>query len=178
MKFTPIIHPSISNHCVGIQVSDTQIMPCFRQLFWVGNNITGSSTIGVGRLNIGALNEGGRRIESIDLVLALCGSSLHSKHSKLSDITAGKLSVKSQFITHNSNKAMASEWYQSPTHGFHRVRKAAIKRKCGVQYESVLDQKQQKCDSLCTIIFFCDWEQIVMFNKILRKYAEIVRTFR
>jgi len=28
-KFAPIIHSSISNHFVGMQVSDTQIMPCF-----------------------------------------------------------------------------------------------------------------------------------------------------
>jgi len=42
---------------------------------------------------------------------------------KLSDITAGKLSVKSQFIAHNSKKAMVSEWHQSSTHGFHRVKK-------------------------------------------------------
>jgi len=62
-------------------------------------------------------------MEPRDQVMALCGSSLHSNHSKLSNITAGKLSVKSQFITHNSNKAMASEWRQSSTHGFHRVRK-------------------------------------------------------
>jgi len=58
-----------------------------------------------GGLNIGVLNEGGRWMESIDPVMALCGSSLHLNHSKLSDITASKLSVKSQFISHNSNKA-------------------------------------------------------------------------
>jgi len=45
-------------------------------------------------------------MESRGQVMALCGSSLHSNHSKVSDITAGKLSVKSQFITHNSNIAM------------------------------------------------------------------------
>jgi len=51
------------------------------------------------------------------------GSSLHSNNSKLSDITAGKQSVKPQFITNNSNKAMASEWCQSSTRGFHKVSK-------------------------------------------------------
>jgi len=48
-------------------------------------------------------------MESRDQVMALCGPSLHSNHSTLSDITASKLSVKSQFIAHNSNKAMSSE---------------------------------------------------------------------
>jgi len=52
------------------------------------------------------------------------GSSLHLNHSKLSDITAGKLSVKSQFI--NFNKAMAS--HQSSTCGFHRVSKRCNKK--------------------------------------------------
>jgi len=74
-------------------------------------------------LNIGVLNGAGKQVESIDQVMALCGPSLHSNHSKLSDITAGKLSVKSQFITHNSNKTMASEWHQFSTCCFHRVRK-------------------------------------------------------
>jgi len=45
----------------------------------------------VGGLNIGVFNEGRRRMESRDQVIAICGSSLHSNHSKLSDITAGKL---------------------------------------------------------------------------------------
>jgi len=72
---------------------------------------------------VGRLNEGRRQMESRDQIMALCGSSVYSNHSKLSDITAGKLSVKSQFITHNSNKTMASEWRQSSTRGFHRVRK-------------------------------------------------------
>jgi len=45
-------------------------------------------------------------MESRDQVMTLCGLSLYSNHSKLSDITSGKLSVKSQFITHNSNKAL------------------------------------------------------------------------
>jgi len=40
MKFAPIIHSSISNHCVGIQVSDT---PNYALFFRAGNNITGSS---------------------------------------------------------------------------------------------------------------------------------------
>jgi len=71
----------------------------------------------VGGLNI---DEGRRRMESRDQVMALSGSSLYSNHSKLNDITAGKLSVKSQFITHNSNKAMA---HQSSTQDFHRVSK-------------------------------------------------------
>jgi len=58
-------------------------------------------------------------MESRDQIMALCGSSLHSNHSKLSDITAGKLSVKSQF-------AMAYEWHQISTRCFHRV-------KCGCE---------------------------------------------
>jgi len=62
-------------------------------------------------------------MESRDQVMAFCGCFLHTNHSKLSVITAGKFSVKSLFITHNSNKAMASEWLQLSTHGFHRVRK-------------------------------------------------------
>jgi len=87
-------------------------------------------------------------MESRDQVMVLCGSSLHSNHSKLSDIIAGKLSVKSQFITNNPNKAMAFEWCQSSTHGFHRVwkklqQKADLlsSRKYSVQNESVLDQQ-------------------------------------
>jgi len=43
--------------------------------------------------NIGVSNEGRRQMESRDQVLALCGSSLHYNHSKLSDITAGKLFI-------------------------------------------------------------------------------------
>jgi len=85
-------------------------------------------------------------MESRDQVVTLCGSSLHSNHSKLNDITAGKLSVKSQFITQNSNKVMASERRQSSTRGFHKVRKSFNKkqtyhppRKYSVQNESVLD---------------------------------------
>jgi len=74
----------------------------------------------VGGLNIGVLNKGRRQMESRDQAMALCSSSLHSK---LSDITAGKLSVKSLFIAHNSNKAMSSEWCQSSIRGFHRISK-------------------------------------------------------
>jgi len=47
----------------------------------------------VGGLNIGVVNEGRRPMESRDKVMDLWGSSLHSNHSKLSDITAGKLSM-------------------------------------------------------------------------------------
>jgi len=72
---------------------------------------------------IGVLNEGRRRMDSRDQVMALCGSFLHLNHSKLSDITAGKLPVKSQFNANNSNKSMAFEWCQLSTCGFHRVRK-------------------------------------------------------
>jgi len=96
----------------------------------------------VGGLNIGVLNGGGRRMESRDQVMALYDSCLLTNHSKLSDITTGKLFVKSQFITHNSNKAMASEWCQSSTRGFHRV--CNKKQTCHpprVQGESVLDQQ-------------------------------------
>jgi len=45
-------HPS--NHCVGVQVCDTQIMPYFRKSFSTSNSITG----GGGRW-IGVLNGGG-----------------------------------------------------------------------------------------------------------------------
>jgi len=31
MKFVPIIHPSISNHCVGVQVSDTLLAGSFEK---------------------------------------------------------------------------------------------------------------------------------------------------
>jgi len=44
-KFAPIIDPSISNHCVGVQVSDTQIVPCFWKVF---SSITGGSNRGGG----------------------------------------------------------------------------------------------------------------------------------
>jgi len=98
----------------------------------------------VGGLNIGVLNEGRRQMESRDQVIALCGSSLYTNHSKLSDITAGKLSA---IIINNSNKAMAFEWHQSSTHGFHRVRKMLqqkqtcyLSRKYSVLNESILDQ--------------------------------------
>jgi len=71
----------------------------------------------MGGLNIGILNGGGRQIESRDQVMAVCGPSMHSNHSKLSDITTSKLSVKSQFVTHTFNKAMATEWCQLFTCG-------------------------------------------------------------
>jgi len=45
-NFAPIIHPSIIYHCVGVQVSDTQIMPCFGKLFQAINNITGGVVSG------------------------------------------------------------------------------------------------------------------------------------
>jgi len=84
MKFAP---PSISNHCVGVQVNYTL---CFRETF-EQVKIFQVVVIGVvGGPNIGVFNEGGRQMESR---AALCGSSLHSNHSKVSDITAGKLSV-------------------------------------------------------------------------------------
>jgi len=56
MKFTPIIHPSISYHCVGVQVSDTHYA-----LFWAGfiEWVITSQVIVmvvVGGLNILALN--------------------------------------------------------------------------------------------------------------------------
>jgi len=98
-NFAPIIHPSISYHCVGVQDSDTKIMPSFGQLFWTGI-INISQEVAT---NIGALNEWGRWMESRDQVMAFCGLSMHSNHSKLSDIVTGKPSVKSQFIIHNSN---------------------------------------------------------------------------
>jgi len=53
----------------------------------------------MGLIYIGVLNGGRRRMESRDQVMVLCDSSLHTNHYKFSDITAGKLSVKSQFIT-------------------------------------------------------------------------------
>jgi len=46
-KFAPIIHPSISYHCVGVQVCDTQIIPSFDMFFRAGNNITGCRNKGV-----------------------------------------------------------------------------------------------------------------------------------
>jgi len=50
---------------------------------------------------------------------------MHSNHSKLNDYhywsSTGKLSVKSQFITHHSIKAIATEWCQLSTRGFDRV---------------------------------------------------------
>jgi len=106
----------LSNHCVvasqpkTVQAKFAPIIHPSISNHWV-----------VGGLNVGVF-EGRRRMESRDQVMALCGSSLHSNHFKLSDITAGKLSVKSQFITHDSNKVMASEWCQWSTRGFHRVR--------------------------------------------------------
>jgi len=78
-------------------------------------------------------------MESRDQVVALCGSSLHSNHSKLSDITTGKLSVKSQLITQNSKKVMAFEWCQSSTRGFHRVRKRLQ------QKVDLLSSKEMQC---------------------------------
>jgi len=84
-------------------------------------------------------------MESEDQVMVLCGSSLHLNHYKLSDITAGKLLL---FINNNSKKAMAFEWHQLSTRGFHRVRKKLQKnadcylpRKCSAQNESGLDQQ-------------------------------------
>jgi len=54
------------------------------------NNIAGGWGEGGCGLNIGVINGGGRQIESRDQVV-----SMHSNHSKSSDITTGKLSVKS-----------------------------------------------------------------------------------
>jgi len=92
-KFAPIIHLSISNHGVGVQVSDTQILPCFGKVFlWV--IISQVVVVGVvGRLNIAVLNGGVRWVESRDQVKALCGPSQHSNHSKLSDITVCEVPV-------------------------------------------------------------------------------------
>jgi len=60
MKFVPIIHPSISNHCVGIQVCDTKLCLILGSFFRAGNNITGGSNRVVDGLTIGVLNEGGK----------------------------------------------------------------------------------------------------------------------
>jgi len=112
----------------------------------------------VGGLNIGVLN-GVRQREFRDQVMALCGSSLHSKHSKLSDITAGKLSVKFQFIVHNSNKAMTSEW--NLLMAFKELGKKIVEtghppRKYRVQNESVLDQQSISGKIVCLIL--CMWK--------------------
>jgi len=60
--------------------------------------------------------------------------------TQITSISAGKLS---QFIAHYSNKAMASEWHQLSTRGFHRVsnkkQTCHPPRKYRVQGESVLD---------------------------------------
>jgi len=45
MKFAPIIYPSISYHCVGVQFSDTHVLGSFSR---VGINITGGSNRGGG----------------------------------------------------------------------------------------------------------------------------------
>jgi len=58
-------------------------------IVWVYNFLTSIVLSSLGGLNIGALNGGGRQVESRDQVKALCTPSLHSDHSKLSDITAG-----------------------------------------------------------------------------------------
>jgi len=46
MKFAPIIHPFISNHCVGVQVSDTKLCLVLGSFFRAGNIITGGSNRG------------------------------------------------------------------------------------------------------------------------------------
>jgi len=82
-NFASIIHPSISNHCMGVEVSDTENYA----LFWTGffkQIISQMVAIGVvGGLNIGVLNGEGRKIEYRDQVIVLCGSSLHTNPSKL-----------------------------------------------------------------------------------------------
>jgi len=69
-------------------------------------------------------------MEPRDQVWVLYGPYMHSNHSKLSDITTGKLSVKSQFTTHHSNQlqTMVIEWSQSSTHGFDRVRRKLLQK--------------------------------------------------
>jgi len=42
----PVQTKFASYHCVGVQVSDTQIMSCFGNFFREGNNITGDSNRG------------------------------------------------------------------------------------------------------------------------------------
>jgi len=117
-------------------------------------------------------------MESRDHVMALCGSSLHTYHSKLSDITVGKLYVKSQFITHNSNKAMASEWCQSSTRGFHRVRKKPQKkqtcyppRKYRVQGENVLDQ--QSISGKIVSLILCVWKLGYIKSSHILKFLQL-----
>jgi len=48
MKFSSIIHPSNSNHCVGVQVSDTKLCLVLAGFFQAGNSITGGSNRGGG----------------------------------------------------------------------------------------------------------------------------------
>jgi len=43
-----IIHLFISNHCVGVQVSDTKLCLVFGWFFQAGNSITGGSNRGGG----------------------------------------------------------------------------------------------------------------------------------
>jgi len=47
-KFAPIIYPSTSNHCVGVQVSDTKLCLVFGRFIQAGNSITGGSNRGGG----------------------------------------------------------------------------------------------------------------------------------
>jgi len=58
-----------------------------------------------GGLNIKVYNGARNWLESKSLIVSLCTP----------EITTPKLSVKSQLTTHQSNKAMATEWCQSPT---------------------------------------------------------------
>jgi len=79
---------------------------------------------------VDGLNEQNRvkgQMEPRGQVWTLCDSSMHSNHSKLIEITAGELSVKSQLTRHHSNKAISTEWCQSSTCDFDRVRRATGK---------------------------------------------------
>jgi len=121
----------------------------------------------VGGLNIGVLNEGRKRMESRDQVMVLYGSSLHSNHSKLSDITAGKLSVKSQF------QQSHGLWMASIVHSWFSQgqEKAATKSKPVIlqgntecsRSESVLDQ--QSIFGKITV-WFCVCGSQVMWNPV------------
>jgi len=86
-------------------------------------------------------------MESTDQVMALCGSSLHSNHSKLSDITAGKLSVNSLLIkTIYCNKKQT----------------CYLPRKYSVQNEGILNE--QSISGKIVSCGFCEIRSHLMCN--------------
>jgi len=131
--------------------------------------------VGGDGLNIGVLNEGRRQMESRDQVMALCGSSLHSNNSKLSDSL-----LASCLLSLSSLQTIPTRpWYLNSTNRplvvFTGSGKSCNKkqicyptRKYSVQNESALDQ--QSIYGKIISLILCVWKRNLVIYSLYHMY--------